>query len=170
MTYDPNVGFTNEFNTELTPDERNAFNEYMINESLNKGRNLYNDMYDYDMQGAWKDGATSPTNNNVRGHLGDKFKKPNHPTFSTESQYSANNAKNAHLTQGVLDALALLGNPIGGQWNGNDETKWTFIPSKANYVYQDPIDLQEYFDREEPDAWLDDGVNRTLDPYYDAGK
>ncbi len=39
---------------------------------------------DYDLQGAFLAGAVPDAN----GHMTDKFKKPNHPTFSNQSEYS----------------------------------------------------------------------------------
>lgn len=39
---------------------------------------------DYDLRGAFKAGVTRDP---VTGHMPDTFKKPNHPTFSNESQY-----------------------------------------------------------------------------------
>lgn len=41
--------------------------------------------YDYDLRGAFAAGLTP---NDANGHWPDKFKKPNHPTFSNESDYA----------------------------------------------------------------------------------
>ena len=38
---------------------------------------------DYDLRGAYEDGLLPGEN----GHFSDKFKRPNHPTFSIESKY-----------------------------------------------------------------------------------
>jgi len=43
--------------------------------------------YDYDLRGFWKENPNFKIKNQD-DHLTDKFKKPNHPTFSTESIYS----------------------------------------------------------------------------------
>lgn len=41
--------------------------------------------YDYDLAGYWKEfGGFNPDG---RSHLDDRYKKPNHPTFSTYSKY-----------------------------------------------------------------------------------
>lgn len=40
---------------------------------------------DYDLRGAFKSGTRPDVES---GHWPDKFKKPNHPTFSDESMYS----------------------------------------------------------------------------------
>lgn len=69
--------------------------------------NRTNDTRDYDLRGAWKN---NPKSLNANGHLTDRYKKPNHPTFSVESKYSTSR------------------NP-GGNWtkaNGG----WSFTPSK----------------------------------------
>lgn len=65
------------------------------------------DEQDYDLRGAWLGGFKPNT-----GHGTDQFKKPNHPTFSQESQYST---------------------PLqpGGTWTDN-----TYVPSPAMYADQ----------------------------------
>lgn len=83
------------FNTPLSPNDQISFNKWATD------NNRLGDMKDYDMQGAWKAGAGQADN----GHFPDTFKKPNHPTFSTESMY------------------ANQGNP--GQWNGDNFTPTT---------------------------------------------
>lgn len=81
---------------------------------------------DYDLQGAFLGGAKPEG-----GHLTDQFKKPNHMTFSTESQYSGRNGE------------------VGGTWvksNGN----WIFYASPTNLKYHSPEELQDYFRQVEP--------------------
>src|SRR5690242_7452603 len=73
---DPN-DFSGRYNTQLTPAEEQQFQQW----AQASGR--ANDTYDYDLRGAWKSGAATAPN----GHLPDTFKKPNHPTFSDQSQY-----------------------------------------------------------------------------------
>jgi len=66
------------FNTPLAEGEQAQFGAW-------KDQNAPNDSgQDYDLQGAYKYGL-SPAEN---GHWSDRFKKPNHPTFSNESQYA----------------------------------------------------------------------------------
>ncbi len=67
-----------------------------------------------------------------RGHTTDKFKKPNHPTFSDESQYSGQNGN------------------VGGHW-GDDGT---FTPSNTNLTQHTSAELQQYFKQNEPDTKL----------------
>lgn len=72
------LSLIDQFTTPLRDDEQAGYNEW-------KNKNAPNDSgADYDLPGAFKDGL-SPADN---GHFSDKFKKPNHPTFSNESQYS----------------------------------------------------------------------------------
>ena len=77
---------------------------------------------DYDLQGAFLGGAKPEG-----GHLTDKFKKPNHMTFSTESQYSGRNGQ------------------IGGRWVNNSDGTWTFYASPTNLKYHSAQELQNYF-------------------------
>jgi len=67
-----------------------------------------NDTANYDLRGAWLDNPKSITST---GHLTDKFKKPNHPTFSNDSKYSTSS------------------NP-GGTWVSGKNNSWSFTPSK----------------------------------------
>lgn len=69
-----------QFETQLSPSDEARFQTW-------KSRYAPNDTgSDYDLRGAYKAGLTpDPTS----GHWPDTFKKPNHPTFSVESQYAA---------------------------------------------------------------------------------
>lgn len=69
----------NEFNTPLTLEEERAFQAW-------KARYRPDDSgEDYDLRGAFKAGLTPDPSSD---HFPDTFKKPNHPTFSTESRYA----------------------------------------------------------------------------------
>ena len=65
------------YNTKLTDEEEKQYQEWAKKIGHEK------DVYDYDLRGAWKAGAAQAEN----GHFPDTFKKPNHQTFSNESQY-----------------------------------------------------------------------------------
>jgi hypothetical protein len=62
--------------------------------------------HDYDLRGAYKAGVTPDPES---GHWPDTFKKPNHPTFSNESQYAKDAPEKA------------------GRWEGE-----TYIPPDRN--------------------------------------
>lgn len=75
----PRRSFDQNFNTILSPEEENKFQEW-------KSKNAPNDSgEDYDLRGAFKNGLTRDQKN---GHFEDTYKKPNHPTFSNESKYA----------------------------------------------------------------------------------
>lgn len=68
----------NQYNTKLPPNEEAAFRAW-------KEQNAPKDSgQDYDWRGAFKGGAKP----DAEGHWPDTWKKPNHPTFSTDSQYA----------------------------------------------------------------------------------
>lgn len=116
------LDLTDHFNTPLTPEQEAQF------------RQAYPDAagtYDYDLRGAWLAGAEQAAN----GHLPDTFKKPNHPTFSNESQYSR-------------------GPMIGGRWVKGPDGKYAFLASPVNLSARSPEALQEYFATTEPDVTL----------------
>lgn len=84
------------FNTTLSPGEEPQFQSWK-SEFAPKDSGE-----DYDLRGAYKYGLTpSPEN----GHWSDRFKKPNEPTFSNESQYAQDAPEKA------------------GHWNGD-----TYVP------------------------------------------
>lgn len=85
------------------------------------GKRAQGDEKDYDLRGAWLSGARPGPN----GHFTDQFKKPNHPTFSEESQYSI------PVAQGGIHQ--------GGYWadsNANGISN-TFTPSPEMYSDQE---------------------------------
>ena len=122
--------YTEKFNTELTADEEAQFQTWAKEQGREK------DTYDYDLRGAWKELQSGDMGEDARGHLGDKYKKPNHPTFSAESIYSGQD--------GVE----------GGVWSRNAEGKDVYTPGrKLSSVEADR--LKRYFARTEPEAVLD---------------
>ena len=66
------------YNTQLSDEEEQQYQAWA------KQIGHERDIYDYDLRGAWKAGAAQAGN----GHFPDTFKKPNHHTFSEESQYA----------------------------------------------------------------------------------
>ena len=79
-----------------------------------------NDTSSYDLRGAYEELKLSENGRtqlrrfaSTDDHLGDRYKLPTHPTFSTESKYS--NSKTP-----------------GGEWNENKDGTWTFKPSWVN--------------------------------------
>ena len=71
-----------DYNTKLTPEEDKGYPAW-------KAKNAPKDSgYDYDLRGAYLDGQSRA--DGPDGHMDDKFKKPNHPTFSTFSKYAPN--------------------------------------------------------------------------------
>ncbi len=101
----------NGFNTELTQGAEKAFSHW----SPARG----DDGSDYDYRGAFAGGAGRGSD----GHMTDQYKKPNHPTFSDESQYSSE------------------GSP--GHWSGD-----RFEPSAAQVGVPDW--LHQYMSRQAP--------------------
>lgn len=106
--------FSNKYNTQLTPEQEQVFQLWAANMSNKLGRDILNDLYDYDMRGAFLDGLTPDGNL----HWSDKFKKPNHPTFSDGSIY--------HNVDGYK----------GGHWSKDEHGSFVFTPSD-NMVYSD---------------------------------
>jgi hypothetical protein len=117
--------FTGQYNTKLSPTEEHDFQAWVQKTGKSK------DLADYDLRGAWKAGAKEAAN----GHLPDTFKKPNHPTFSQESQYQAEGLQ-------------------GGSWKKDASGKWSFIASQANVKNMGADGLRKYFAEHEPNVKL----------------
>lgn len=81
---DPEMMFREKYNTKLTPQEQVDFEAWLQDQSKQKGRDVSMDMGSYDLQGYWKNDRTEDGD----GHMTDRYKKPNHPTFSDQSMYS----------------------------------------------------------------------------------
>jgi hypothetical protein len=113
------------YNTQLSPEEEAAYMKWA------KENNRLEDSYDYDMRGAFRKGITADPN----GHFPDTFKKPNHPTFSDQSQY--------HGVDGM----------VGGSWLRQGEQD-AFQPGPANLHWRPLERLQNYFTDREPNAVL----------------
>ena len=121
------VDLSGKYNTPLSDDEQKAFDDWR-----KKLPARLNSTKDYDLQGAFKANAAEAAN----GHLPDTFKKPNHPTFSTESQYSGKDGN------------------VGGEWSGDDTQGWSFKPSATNLKNMSEDDLKSYFSKQEPKSKL----------------
>ena len=119
------MDYTHEFNTPLTPEEEARYRRELGDKA--------NDTYDYDMRGFWKSqGQLDP-----RGHAGDQFKKPNHPTFSDQSQYSNFAVPGGHWSEPRIPE------------------KVHFTPSHVNIENMGEQGLQAYFEEVEPENILD---------------
>lgn len=117
--------FTSQYNTPLSPADEFHYQQW------SKKNNRVGDTRDYDMRGAWSAGVGQAGN----GHFPDTYKKPNHPTFSNESQYSNDQTP-------------------GGAWADMGNDKWSFTPSEYNLKTYGQDALQSYFNRAEPDSQL----------------
>ena len=121
--------FLFKYNTELPQEAQMPYNQWLVNESKTQGRDVWKDMYDYDLKGYFLSGEWQ--NRGAGGHGIDKFKKPNHPTFSNESMY--------HGVDGYE----------GGTWGDG-----TYSPSKTNLKFFKKDQLENYFKEREPDVML----------------
>ena len=125
---DPN-DFSDRYNTPIPPERQAAFNQYVADQTKATGKSPLNDRYDYDVQGDWLGGAAR----DERGHGSDRYKKPNHPTFSDQSQY--------HGKDGY----------VGGHWDQSSQGQYTsYTPSQTNLNFRSPTELQDYFTKTEP--------------------
>lgn len=110
------------FNTPIPNERQQAYQQW-----LNQLPSNLHSSYDYDIQGAFLGGAKPEG-----GHLTDQYKKPNHMTFSVESQYSGRNGE------------------IGGKWVPLPNGKVAFYASPTNLKYHSRQELEDYFKKYEP--------------------
>jgi hypothetical protein len=122
---DDPMDYSDRYNTRLTPAEEARYQQWLVEQSRANGRDMSRDTYDYDLRGFFKSGGKFDAES---GHAGDRFKKPNHPTFSDQSQY--------HGVDGYQ----------GGTWGGGQNGQpWTFTPSATNLQMMPLPDLRRYF-------------------------
>ena len=131
--------YTDNYNTDLSPESEKKFQSWAKKQSEIKGRDLLRDLEDYDLRGFWKAGAHADEKS---GHGSDMFKKPNHPTFSNESKYSGTIAPHG-------------GNYMGGSWGKDDDNMDTFTPSQHMMANtHDAESLKKYMEEREPNTIL----------------
>lgn len=146
---DPEFMFKDKYNTTLTPTEKVDFDKWVKDESTRQGRDILMDQGAYDVQGFWKSGDYK--NRDADGHGSDKWKKPNHPTFSDQSQY--------HGADGFY----------GGTW-GKDSL---YNPSRQTRGLYDEAYYQRLFGMEpnRPEKLsLSKATNYTPSIYQEGGK
>lgn len=123
--------FTTKYNTELSDKQEARFREWAAAESERQGRDVLKDLYDYDLRGLWLEKGGFEKN----GHASDKYKKPNHMTFSRESIYSGRDGY------------------VGGEWK-HGKNGWSFTASDTNQQFHARRELEDYFKEAEPDSVL----------------
>lgn len=131
--------FTNLYNTKLSPSEEAGFEKWA------KKNNREKDSYDYDMRGAYRELVSGETKQAANGHFTDKFKKPNHPTFSDQSQYNGINGY------------------TGGKWIETPEGI-SFSPGQSQEKLWSTDELRQYFNKVEPDVKLLSPANTAQKP------
>jgi len=137
-----------EFTTDLSPIEEGQFMAWYrkMSETLQLSPNPDDRLHYYDYRGYWKE---NPLEILERGdHFGDKFKRPGHPTFSDQSQYSAQKGGS---------------NIYGGVWDGKN-----FVHSKDTDQHADRTD--EYLEGSGEEAIYEGGDLEEIEvtPQYDS--
>jgi hypothetical protein len=127
------LDYTNRYNTPLSPDQEQGYQQWIQLQSALNHRDMSGDNYNYDMRGAYANGAAQSGGNM---HWPDTFKKPNHPSFSDQSQY--------HGADGTQ----------GGSWSQDPAGAWQFVPGPTNLQLHGPAGLRNYFQRGDPDVKL----------------
>lgn len=133
----PVPDFTDKYNTKLSWEEELEFQLDM--------KDKLQDLKDYDLRGAWRELKAGTMKYDERQHLGDRYKKPNHPTFSNLSMYNG------------VDGYE------GGEWSQDDTGKYTFKAGKNNF-YAANGTLREYFREREAESDLIDVDGSRFSP------
>ncbi len=125
------LDYSNQYNTPIPPARQAEFQQWIVDQMKATGRNPLGDRYDYDVNGYFLSGAGK----DARGHGTDQFKKPNHPTFSNESQYHGHEGN------------------YGGQWITTPQGTF-YEASPLNIRLHGPDRLKQYFQQTEPETQL----------------
>ena len=127
---------TDQYNTELNPEQESAYQNWL---SIQK---VPTDTRDYDLKGFFADQVFGKTDTSEhKGHFDDRWKKPNHMTFSDQSNHA----------QILPD-----GSSTGGRWEQRLSPEkdpkglgvWHFIRPIHGRIPDEPF--REYYEREEP--------------------
>lgn len=121
-------GPTDQFDQPIPPDRQQEYEQWKAKLPADQQSTA-----DYDLQGAFLAGIKPDPKT---GHLDDTYKKPNHPTFSTDSVYSGDKS-----------------GEVGGRWVKVGD-KWRFFASPDNLKHYSVDELRDYFRRHEPDSTL----------------
>ena len=124
----------NNMNTILTEKEEKEFQKWVQQEKENGNIPEADNSFDYDYRGYWKTYASKGRDVRVDGHYPDMFKKPNHPTFSTESIWAKNEFKGY----------------------ATDFKNGQFVPARVKYPRENQIQYLEY--RRNTDISIDEAV------------
>ncbi len=111
------------FDSQLSPLEEMLFRAWA-------GKRV-EDTEDYDLRGYYSGGGSATPVG--EGHLTDRYKKPNHPTFSTESMYSTPDE-------------------LGGTWGPGYKS---FMPSQGMLDKRSLSQILEYFRQHENNVEVD---------------
>lgn len=108
------------FNTKLSEEHEAKYQAWVKEQSKRAGRDLSMDEIDYDLRGDWAQGASR----DERGHGTDKFKKPNHPTFSNESVYHGAKNEDGEVMDGGRWEWDEDGNPVAFKQGETNKKLW----------------------------------------------
>jgi hypothetical protein len=134
---------TDRFNTPLSPEEEERYQQWA------RQNHREGDTFDYDMRGAWQHGIQGDPRT---GHYPDTYKKPNHPTFSDESQYDGSEGRRGgHWEEDetgseTLQPYGTHSHADGGMIDGEEQrlTDDIYARHKLNRERVDPEVLQRY--------------------------
>jgi hypothetical protein len=104
------------FDTPLNAENEKRFKNWLVRQQMLTSRDYSKDLPVYDLRGWWleNNGADAPD-----GHFTDTYKKPSHPTFSTDSKY-----------HGTVNPTTGQKN-VGGQWVVGPDNQWRFTPASS---------------------------------------
>lgn len=118
--------------TKLSPEDETKFRGWA---DAWTGGTTDQQLQDYDLRGAWQGVMSGEIKPGENKHLPDKFKKPNHITFSDDSQYATQD----------MDP---------GKWREDESGKWTFTVGRENLKHHTIDEIKSYFSKYEKDAKL----------------
>lgn len=136
------------YDSDIPLDRLYDYVRWLRSQSASVGRPVNLDKKDYDIQGLFLDGGSF-----TNGHARDRFKKPNHPTFSEDSKY--HETPDLDANKNMTDSPKPLN--LGGRWVDGG-----FVPGSSNLQHHTPMQLYNYFDQVEPGVRLLSPENENL--------
>lgn len=157
----------NHFNTVLPEEEEKQFQDW-FNKAKEDGRILDKDRgTDYDYRGYWREFVKRGREVTPGGHFPDRYKKPNHPTFSKESIH-ARDAWGVYAGEWKDNQFNLP----RVQYPRNEQLEYLEYVNKTSYTEEDAVYhtgvatakqllrniLPDRFKQKKPENLMDEGV------------
>lgn len=142
--------------TQLSPMEENQFSAWAGKMRLEGKIHPQDNFEDYDMRGYWKNEVLNNTelaNGSSDLHFTDKYKRPNHPTFSTESIYAQGEfgekyGKMAGHWEDDNFIPPVSDEELYNKYKNDEQNEYSILAQKESLEKKFGITIDDYYDND----------------------